>query len=202
MQAVGRELERTGSAALVALMAFDWQVLGAARRQMPQVASVALTEQQPGEDTVRVGAAQPSPWLGGVDPARFGNSVERLVQATGAGTWGPDYLDLDAGRVQRAHALGLRVVPWTVNEPADMQRLLGFNVDGMVTDRPDVLRALLAERGLELPARAPGVSSRRERHAHPGNRRQPRGDPRAAGRRRRPALPGKATCRYCRASAR
>jgi glycerophosphoryl diester phosphodiesterase len=154
VQAVGRELERTGSAALVALMAFDWQVLGAARRQMPQVASVALTEQQPGEDTVGVGAAQPSAWLGGVDPARFGNSVERLVQATGAGTWGPDYLDLDAGRVQRAHALGLRVVPWTVNEPADMQRLLGFNVDGMATDRPDVLRALLAERGLELPAPA------------------------------------------------
>jgi glycerophosphoryl diester phosphodiesterase len=154
VQAVGRELERTGSAALVAVMAFDWQVLAAARRQMPQVASVALTEQQAGEDTVRVGAAQPSPWLGGVDPARFGNSVEQLVQATGAGTWGPDYLDLDAGRVQRAHALGLRVVPWTVNEPADMQRLLGFNVDGMATDRPDVLRALLAERDLELPAPA------------------------------------------------
>jgi len=154
VRAVGRELERTGTAALVAVMAFDWQVLAAARRHMPQVASVALTEQQAGEDTVRVGAAQPSPWLDGVDPARFGNSVERLVQATGAGTWGPDYLDLDAGRVQRAHALGLRVVPWTVNEPADMQRLLGFNVDGMATDRPDVLRALLAERDLELPAPA------------------------------------------------
>jgi glycerophosphoryl diester phosphodiesterase len=154
VQAVGRELERTGTAALVVVMAFDWQVLGAARRQMPQVPCVALTEQQPGEDTVRVGAAQPSPWLGGVDPARFGNSVEQLVQATGAGTWGPDYLDLDAGRVRRAHALGLRVVPWSVNEPGDMRRLLGFNVDGMATDRPDVLRALLEERGLELPAPA------------------------------------------------
>ena len=157
VQAVGRDLQHTGTTALVAVMAFDWRVLAAARRHMPQVATVALTEQQPGEDTVRLGSPQPSPWLGGVDPARFGNSVERLVQATGAGTWGPDYLDLDAGRVQRAHELGLRVVPWTVNEPADMQRLLGFNVDGMATDRPDVLRALLAERGLELsaPAGAP-----------------------------------------------
>jgi glycerophosphoryl diester phosphodiesterase len=45
-------------------------------------------------------------------------------------------------------------VPWSVNEPGDMLRLLGFNVDGMATDRPDVLRALLEERGLELPAPA------------------------------------------------
>jgi glycerophosphoryl diester phosphodiesterase len=154
VQAVGRELERTDTAALVAVMAFDWQVLSAARRHLPQVACVALTEQQPGEDTVRLGSPHPSPWLGGVEPALFGDSVERLVQATGAGTWGPDHLDLDAGRVERAHALGLRVVPWTVNEPADMQRLLGFNVDGMATDRPDVLRALLEERRLELPAPA------------------------------------------------
>jgi glycerophosphoryl diester phosphodiesterase len=155
VQAVWRELEHTGTAALAAVMAFDWRVLGAAQRRMPQVAAVALTAQQPGEDTVRIGSPQPSPWLGGLDPGRFGGSVERLVQASGAGIWGPDYRDLDAQRVQRAQALGLRVVPWTVNEPADMQRLLGFNVDGMTSDRPDLLRAVLGQRGMELPAPAP-----------------------------------------------
>ena len=155
VQAVGRDLQHTGTAALVAVMAFDWRVLAAAQRRMPQVAAVALTEEQPGEDTVRLGSPQPSPWLGGLDPGQFGGSVERLVQASGAGVWGPDYRDLDAQRVQRAHALGLRVVPWTVNEPADMQRLLGFNVDGMTSDRPDLLRAVLAQRGMELPAPAP-----------------------------------------------
>ena len=77
----------------------------------------------------------------------------RLVKATGAGTWGADFLDLDAQRVEQAHALGLRVVPWTVNEPADMERLLAFNVDGMITDRPDVLRALLEGRGMAVPPR-------------------------------------------------
>ncbi len=89
VQAVERELERTATAALVVIMAFDWRVLGAARRRLPQVATVALTEQQAGEDTVRIGAAQPSPWLGGLDPVRFGDEVERLVQAAGRRHLGP-----------------------------------------------------------------------------------------------------------------
>jgi glycerophosphoryl diester phosphodiesterase len=151
--ALRADLERTGTVALVAVLAFDWRVLQAAQRLMPQVGTVALTEQQPGEDTVRIGATQPSPWLGGLDPAQLGNSMVRLVKASGAGTWGPDYRDLDAQRVEQAHALGLRVVPWTVNELADMERLLAFNVDGMTSDRPDALRALLDRHGMVLPPR-------------------------------------------------
>ena len=57
--------------------------------------------------------------------------------------WSPDYLDLDAKLVEEAHALGLTVVPWTVNEPAEMRRVLALGVDGMISDRPDLLRAVL-----------------------------------------------------------
>jgi glycerophosphoryl diester phosphodiesterase len=149
-----RDLGSTGTAPLVAVMAFDWRVLSAMQRLMPQVATVALTEEQPGEDTVRIGSPRPSPWLGGLDPGSFGGSVVRLVKASGAGSWGPDYLDLDAQRVEQAHALGLRVVPWTVNASADMERMLAFEVDGMTTDRPDVLRALLERKGLPVPSLA------------------------------------------------
>ena len=153
-QALRLDVERTGTASLVAVLAFDWRVLSAVQRLMPQVATVALTEQQPGEDTVRIGSTPASPWLGGLDPEHFDGSVVRLVKATGAGTWGPDYLDLNARLVEQAHALGLRVVPWTVNAPSEMERLLAFNVDGMLTDRPDVMRALLERRGIPVPPRA------------------------------------------------
>lgn len=146
------DFEATGTAAMVCVMAFDWAVLAAVRRLMPQLPTVALTEEQPGEDTVRIGAPQLSPWLGGLDPARYGNSVVRLVQATGASSWGPDFKDLDAGRLAEAHALGLQVVPWTVNAEADMERMLELGVDGMTSDRPDLLRAFLAGRGLSLPS--------------------------------------------------
>jgi glycerophosphoryl diester phosphodiesterase len=40
------------------------------------------------------------------------------------------------------------VVPWTVNQPADMARLVDWGVDGLITDYPDRARAVLAERGI------------------------------------------------------
>lgn len=52
--------------------------------------------------------------------------------------------------VAAAHAAGVQVHVWTVNERADMTRLLDLGVDGIVTDRADVLRDVLAERGQGL----------------------------------------------------
>lgn len=52
-----------------------------------------------------------------------------------------------AGFVRRAHRHGLHVHVWTINEPAEMHRLLDLGVDGIVTDRADLLKAVLQERG-------------------------------------------------------
>ena len=53
--------------------------------------------------------------------------------------------------IVRAHRLGVRVVVWTVDEPDLMHRLLDAGVDGIITDRPDVLRAVMIERGVWTP---------------------------------------------------
>ncbi|HZC73438.1 MAG TPA: glycerophosphodiester phosphodiesterase family protein [Jatrophihabitans sp.] len=58
----------------------------------------------------------------------------------------------DARYIAAAHAIGAPVHVWTVNEVAEMTRLLDMGVDGIMTDRADVLRDLLAARG-QWPAR-------------------------------------------------
>jgi len=46
-----------------------------------------------------------------------------------------------------AHRRDLQVHVWTINDAAEMHRLLDLGVDGIMTDRPDVLKAVLEERG-------------------------------------------------------
>ncbi len=54
---------------------------------------------------------------------------------------------VDRRFIERAHATGLDVHVWTIDEPDEMHRLLDLGVDGIMTDRPAVLREVLIERG-------------------------------------------------------
>jgi glycerophosphoryl diester phosphodiesterase len=51
--------------------------------------------------------------------------------------YSPDYTLLDKDEVKRCHQLKMRVIPWTVNDPAEMVALKGMNVDGFITDYPN-----------------------------------------------------------------
>jgi glycerophosphoryl diester phosphodiesterase len=78
-----------------------------------------------------------------VDPAG-------LTKTAGAEVYCPDYRFLDAEQVRQCRAAGVRVLPWTVNDEADWLRLLDWGVDGITTDYPDRLAALLRSRGIDF----------------------------------------------------
>jgi glycerophosphoryl diester phosphodiesterase len=61
----------------------------------------------------------------------------QLVRAAAAQVYCPQVDYLDENAVRQLHAEGVRVVPWTVNDPRDWERLLEWGVDGVTTDYPD-----------------------------------------------------------------
>ena len=69
----------------------------------------------------------------------------------------PHLPQVDSGALPReeARALGLAVVPWTVNEPPEMKRVLNLGVDGMISDRPDRVRSELEARGIAWRSASP-----------------------------------------------
>jgi glycerophosphoryl diester phosphodiesterase len=58
---------------------------------------------------------------------------------------------VDPAATAEAKAAGLRVIPWTVNQAQDMERLIDLGVDGLISDYPDRLRSVLAARNVSLP---------------------------------------------------
>ena len=78
-------------------------------------------------------------------------SAAHMVKASGGAVWSPNFASIDATKVKGAQQLGLKVIPWTVNEAADMDRLISWGVDGIISDYPDRVREAMARAGLPLP---------------------------------------------------
>lgn len=144
------ELRRLGLLARSTVQSFDWRTLVAVQRLAPELTTVCLTVRQRWLDNLTDGS-----WTAGLRLADVGGSVPRLVAAAGCRVWSPFYGELEPLDIRRAENLGLRVIPWTVNEPEAMRRLVGQGVHGLITDYPDRLRQVLTEIGVPLPRACP-----------------------------------------------
>ena len=118
------ELLATGVLARTTLLSFDLRILQVARRTYPGLALCLLVED-------------------------FLPPVANLFAELGfePETLGPDFYLLSAEVVQALRTLypALRLVPWTVNSPADLRLVSSWYVDGITTDYPDRLLQLLSK---------------------------------------------------------
>lgn len=166
VQVVAREVREAGLLDQVTVQSFDWGALMRMREVQPELPIVALTN---GQQFLQAGRPGASPWLGGLDIDDFGGDLVAAADSFGADALSPVHGDPQNGTVgdpgyrpyttravvEDAHAVGMRVIPWTVDDVPTMQSLVDIGVDGIITDHPDRLRALMADNGLKLPKASP-----------------------------------------------
>ena len=61
--------------------------------------------------------------------------------------------------LSEAHDRGLKVVPWTCDDPATLKTLMDLGVDGIITDYPNRVRDIMASKGCGFPRPTPSAES-------------------------------------------
>ena len=156
VSAILSEVGRAGVADRVTIQSFDWRTLEIVHDLRPEVPLVMLWSGR----TWGSGSA----WTGSVDYDEVrGDVIEAAEQLnvsvlspSHSGPWQtrPDpgsvtaVLMAPAEFITRAHAKGLLVVPWTVNDEETMHALIDAGVDGIITDYPSRLAAPLDDQGI------------------------------------------------------
>jgi glycerophosphoryl diester phosphodiesterase len=146
------------------LQSFDWRTLKVARSVAPSLRTVALAQ----PSNVFPG----SKWTAGykitsAKPFDDGSVALVVARQLKADVLSPVATSTTARLIKSSHNVGLPVIPWTVNEKPDMARLIDAGVDGLISDYPDRLRAVLADQGIAVPD---PIASPFDVEAHRGGR--------------------------------
>ena len=137
------EIRAGGMQKRTMVQSFDWRTLQVIQKEAPEIRTTYLTS--PGT-LAPSDRGTPSKWLAGFAPELHGGSVPKAITAAGGKIWAPNQTYLTPALVNEAHALGIVVIPWTVNDPAMMKKLIDMGVDGIISDRPDIVQLELKKR--------------------------------------------------------
>ncbi|GAA1235761.1 glycerophosphodiester phosphodiesterase family protein [Oryzihumus leptocrescens] len=164
---VYEEIHNSGIERQVTIESFDWGALKLMHTLAPKWPLVALTNY----DFLEVGKPGKSPWLGGVDADTYGGDFVKAAEAAvpGLTALSPNYGFPQNGKIgdpgfrfypdkqmiSEAHARGLKVIPWTCDDNATIKALMDMGVDGIITNYPNHVRQIMAERGMRLPKAYP-----------------------------------------------
>jgi glycerophosphoryl diester phosphodiesterase len=138
------EIRNSGMAERTMVHSFHWDTLQLIQKEAPEIRTVYVVNQR--SIDARQGGGDRSPWLSGFDPSRYGGSLPKAVKAAGGRILSVNHPLVTKAMVEEARALGVAVIPWTVNDVPTINKLLDMGVDGIITDRPDLVRQERARR--------------------------------------------------------
>lgn len=138
------EIRNAGMERRTMVQSFDWRTLQVIQKEAPEIRTMYLSTPR---TLAPAGRGRPSPWLAGFAPElQLGSSVPKAVHAAGGKIWAPNHQFLTPAMLAEARALGIAVIPWTVNDPPTIVKLLDMGVDGIISDRPDLVQIELKKR--------------------------------------------------------
>ena len=136
------------------VQAFDWNCLIQLNKLDKNVKTAYLSD----HTTMATDDTGKGTWTAGLLPKDYEYSLPKMVKHCGGYCWEPYEMDLTKDKLDEAHKLGLKVVAWGWPEQEDtefnyeqVEKMIEWGVDGIITDRPDILRGILAAWGYNLP---------------------------------------------------
>ncbi len=157
VRAVLAEIRKANMLERVTIQSFDWGALMLVRQLEPSLPIIALSNAQSFLQCNRQGA---SPWTGGIDMDDFQCNLPAAAASFGADAISPVHGLPQDGRitdadytvfatsemVSQAHALGMKIIPWTVDDVGTLEYFVNLGVDGIITNYPDRLKLVLEAR--------------------------------------------------------
>jgi glycerophosphoryl diester phosphodiesterase len=136
----------------VTIISFDWKILIHFQKIMSELPTGYVTIAKKGSDTIQKNTPGASPWMAGLDIDDF-DTIPQAVKSAGGKYWNTNYYhavgnqkNVTSKIVAKAHTEGIKVLVWTPDKKSAMQKLIKAGVDGITTNRPDILVSLFLPR--------------------------------------------------------
>lgn len=142
-EAVMQVLKKQAFSKRARILSFDWRSLAHVQKMAPEIPTVYLSIIGVRFNNIKPGQPGASPWMAGYDIDDFKGSIPQAVKAAGGLYWAPFYKHITYDLLKEAHELGLKVYVWTVDSRSEMVRLREMGVDGIITNRPDILKSIV-----------------------------------------------------------
>lgn len=146
---LAKVIEEEGIVDRTQVQAYDWRALVAIQKMNPKIATAYITDQDQEKLMHDKNPNVAGLWTDGKLLKDYHDSIPEMIKALGGSYWDPQDSTVTSERVKEAHRLGLKLAVWSWTELSGkdvdvplVKKLIAMNVDGIITDRPDVIETL------------------------------------------------------------
>ncbi len=149
-RAVDKMIRDEGIADRAKVQAYDWRCLLLLQQLNPDVETAYLTDLAHEKTLRHLDPSIAGQWTAGYLLKNYHDSIPEMIKALGGTWWDAEDIEVTDEQLEKAHQFGLKVAAWSdahrtgldIDVPL-IKQLIEMHVEGIITDRPDVVKGLL-----------------------------------------------------------